>query len=61
MGFRRFSFRGLVEAEWTLVCLALNIKRLTPSKRHEEAIVHPQTRAPDTKPSATPIRPAAAP
>ncbi len=30
MGFRRFSFRGLekVEAEWTLVCLALNIKRL---------------------------------
>ena len=30
MGFRRFSFRGLkkVRAEWTLVCLALNIKRL---------------------------------
>ena len=30
MGFRRFSFRGLqkVEAEWTLVCLALNVKRL---------------------------------
>ena len=30
MGFRRFSFRGLkkVQAEWTLVCLALNIKRL---------------------------------
>ena len=30
MGFQRFSFRGLkkVQAEWTLVCLALNIKRL---------------------------------
>jgi hypothetical protein len=30
MGFRRFSFRGLrkVEAEWALVCLALNVKRL---------------------------------
>ncbi len=30
MGFRRFSFRGLrkVEAEWTLVCLALNVRRL---------------------------------
>ena len=30
MGFRRFSLRGLrkVEAEWTLVCLALNVKRL---------------------------------
>ena len=30
MGFRRFSFRGLekVRAEWTLVCLALNVKRL---------------------------------
>ena len=30
LGFRRFSFRGLekVQAEWTLVCLALNIKRL---------------------------------
>ena len=30
MGFRRFSFRGLekVHAEWTLVCLALNVKRL---------------------------------
>ena len=30
MGFRRFSFRGLdkVQAEWTLVCLALNVKRL---------------------------------
>ena len=30
MGFRRFSFRGLekVRAEWTLVCLSLNIKRL---------------------------------
>ena len=30
MGFRRFSFRGLkkVQAEWTLVSLALNIKRL---------------------------------
>lgn len=30
MGFRRFSLRGLakVQAEWTLVCLALNVKRL---------------------------------
>ena len=30
LGFRRFSFRGLrkVEAEWALVCLALNVKRL---------------------------------
>ena len=30
MGFRRFSFRGLekVQAEWTLVCLALNVKRM---------------------------------
>ena len=30
LGFRRFSFRGIekVRAEWTLVCLALNIKRL---------------------------------
>ena len=30
MGFRRFSFRGLekVQGEWTLVCLAPNVKRL---------------------------------
>ena len=30
LGFRRFSFRGLdkVQAEWTLVCLDLNVKRL---------------------------------
>ena len=30
LGFRRFSFRGIekVRAEWTLVCLALNVKRL---------------------------------
>ena len=30
LGFRRFSFRGLakVQAEWNLVCLALNIKRI---------------------------------
>ena len=30
LGFRRFSFRGLakVQAEWHLVCLALNIKRI---------------------------------
>ena len=30
MGFRRFSFQGLekVQAEWDLVCLALNVKRL---------------------------------
>jgi hypothetical protein len=30
LGFRRFSFRGLekVRAEWDLVCLAVNLKRL---------------------------------
>jgi hypothetical protein len=30
MGFRRFSLRGLkkVTGEWTLVCLAWNLKRL---------------------------------
>ena len=30
LGFRRFSFRGLekVQAEWDLVCLALNIRRM---------------------------------
>ena len=30
LGFRRFSFRGLekVQAEWDVVCLALNIRRL---------------------------------
>ena len=30
LGFRRFSLRGLakVQAEWNLVCLALNIKRI---------------------------------
>ena len=30
LGFRRFSFRGLekVEAEWNLVCLALNLRRI---------------------------------
>lgn len=30
LGFRRFSFRGLekVQAEWDLVCLAMNLKRL---------------------------------
>ena len=30
LGFRRFSFRGLekVRAEWDLVCLALNAKRM---------------------------------
>lgn len=29
LGFRRFSLRGLtkVQGEWTLVCLALNLKR----------------------------------
>lgn len=29
-GFRRLSFRGLkkLEAEWILVCLALNVRRL---------------------------------
>ena len=35
MGFRRFSFRGLkkVEAEWTLVCLALERGHLRPLDR----------------------------
>ena len=30
LGFRQFSLRGLMAAagEWTLVCLAFNIKRL---------------------------------
>ena len=30
MGFRQFSLRGLkkVTGEWTLVCLALNAKRM---------------------------------
>ena len=30
LGFRRFSLRGVVKAqgEWSLVCLALNLKRL---------------------------------
>nr|WP_244523161.1 transposase [Aquamicrobium aerolatum] len=30
MGFRQFSLRGLkkVTGEWTLVCLAWNVKRL---------------------------------
>ena len=30
LGFRQFSLRGLVAAagEWTLVCLAFNLKRL---------------------------------
>ena len=30
MGFRRFSLRGLkkVTGEWTLVCMAWNLKRL---------------------------------
>jgi len=30
MGFRRFSMRGYAKAglEWTLVCLAYNLKRL---------------------------------
>ncbi len=34
LGFRRFSFRGLakVQAEWHLVCLALNIKRIATLK-----------------------------
>jgi len=32
LGFRQFSFRGLakVAGEWTLVCLALNLKQLNP-------------------------------
>ena len=31
LGFRRFSLRGLrsVQGEWDLVCLALNIKRMS--------------------------------
>jgi hypothetical protein len=30
LGFRQFSFRGLakVEAEWKLVCMALNLRRM---------------------------------
>jgi hypothetical protein len=28
MGFRQFSLRGLAAAEWCLVCLAYNLKRL---------------------------------
>jgi len=30
MGFRRFSLRGQIKAslEWTLVCLAYNLRRL---------------------------------
>ncbi|HEX7034158.1 MAG TPA: transposase, partial [Pseudomonadales bacterium] len=30
LGFRRFSLRGLAaaKAEWNLVCLAVNLKRL---------------------------------
>ena len=34
LGFRRFSLRGLakVQAEWNLVCLALNIKRIAALK-----------------------------
>jgi len=28
LGFRQFSLRGLFAAEWTLVCLAYNLKRL---------------------------------
>jgi len=30
MGFRRFSLRGMVKVglEWTLVCLAYNLRRL---------------------------------
>jgi hypothetical protein len=33
LGFRRFSFRGLdtVRAEWFLVCLALNVRRMGAS------------------------------
>lgn len=32
LGFRQFSFRGLtkVAGEWTLVCLALNLKQMNP-------------------------------
>lgn len=32
LGFRQFSLRGLqkVSGEWTLVCLALNLRRMRP-------------------------------
>ena len=38
MGFRRFSFRGLkkVEAEWILVCLALERGHLRPLDRRRD-------------------------
>ena len=34
MGFRQFSMRGLerVQAEWKLVCLALNLRRMAKMK-----------------------------
>jgi transposase len=35
LGFRQFSLRGLANAagEWTLVCLALNLRRMSPRMR----------------------------
>ena len=32
LGFRQFSLRGLkkVSGEWTLVCLALNLRQMSP-------------------------------
>jgi len=40
MGFRRFSLRGLAKAglEWTLVCLAYNLRRLHRLARVEKAM-----------------------
>ena len=34
LGFRQFSLRGLhrVQAEWKLVCLALNLRRMCALK-----------------------------
>ncbi|GAB4290570.1 MAG: hypothetical protein Kow0096_04130 [Thiohalomonadaceae bacterium] len=36
MGFRQFRMRGLknVQSEWTLVCLAWNLKRLAVLRPH---------------------------
>jgi hypothetical protein len=35
MGFRQFLTRGLdVEGEWTLVCLAWNVKRMALLRPH---------------------------
>ena len=41
LGFRRFHLRGLskVEAEWKLVCLSYNLKRLFKLIGNEPAIM----------------------